>query len=507
MKREGDDMVLAQIFERAGRTTMRARGAIAACVILHAASGCAWFAAQPEIDPDRWAPPQETREWQLQDASDSRVLTESANALPHPTQTGGGRYDLITLCELALRDSPQTRRAWESARTAAAQLGKTRSYYYPTISTETDGGYTREFFPSPGRYGLVKQWYINPQVSLEYTLLDFGRRAADTETATEQLIAANLSFNRAMQNVIFAVQRSFYALAAAEASVIAAEQNLTLARTNLEAVDQRVSVGLATQPALLLAKQVAAQSIYDLENARVLVREAQADIAVAVGVPANSAIAVQSLQAQAVPDGLGKEVNDLIDSAVRQRPDLAAQLANFRSSQSTVRRAQAEWYPVLGVDGSYGETNFGFSWNNESTLKGNTPVYSALLSLRWDLFTGFERLNAIREASAESRAARADLDSAELDTIGQVWKSYYEFQSAMKKYQYAQALLAASQEAYDANIETYRQGLSTIVELLTADRDLANARYTLIQSKADLLISSAAVAYSTGAVAMPVSKP
>ena len=500
-------MVVAQISKRAARMTLHVRGAIAACVFLHAISGCAYFAAQPEIDPDRWAPPHETRLWQLQDASDSRVLTESANALPQPSQTTPARYDLITLCELALRDSPQTRRAWESARATAARLGRTRSYYYPTITTETDAGYKREIVAAPNQFGVNKEWSINPQVSLEYILLDFGRRAADTQTATEQLIAANLSFNRAMQDVIFGVQRSFYALAAAEASVIAAEQNLTLARTNLEAVDQRVSVGLATEPALLLAKQVEAQSIYDLENARVLVREAQADVAVAVGVPANSAIKVESLKAQAVPAELGKQVNDLIDLAVSQRPDLAAQLANFRSSQSTVQRAKAEWYPVVGVEGSYGGANFGYSWNGATTIKGNTPAYSALLTLRWDLFTGFERINAIRETSAQSRAAHAELDSAELDTIGQVWRSYYEFQSALKKYQYAQALLAASQEAYAANIETYRQGLSTIVELLTADRDLANARYTLIQSKADLLISSAAVAYSTGAVAITVPKP
>jgi outer membrane protein TolC len=236
------------------------------------------------------------------------------------------------------------------------------------------------------------------------------------------------------------------------------------------------------------------------------VRDAQADIAIAVGVPANAAIEVESLQAQPVPDRLGKEVNELIDSAVRQRPDLAAQLAALRSSQSRVRRAQAEWYPVLEVVGAYGEQNLGFTWNNATTIEANTPQYSALLALRWDLFTGFERLNAIREASAQSQAARADLDSAEVELIGAVWKSYYEFQSALKRYQYAEALLAASQEAYDANIETYKQGLSTIVELLTADRDLANARYTLIQSKADLLISSSAVAYATGAVVMPARR-
>ena len=81
-----------------------------------------------------------------------------------------------------------------------------------------------------------------------------------------------------------------------------------------------------------------------------------------------------------------------------------------------------------------------------------------------------------------------------------MWRAYFELPSSRSKYAFAQSLLAASEESYDANFETYRQGLSTIVELLTAERDLANARYTLIQSKAQLLTAYAAVAYAAGVV-------
>jgi outer membrane protein len=115
------------------------------------------------------------------------------------------------------------------------------------------------------------------------------------------------------------------------------------------------------------------------------------------------------------------------------------------------------------------------------------------------VFTGFHRLNEDRRTEADRAAQRESVRSLELQTIAEVWRSYYDFQTAVKRYEFAQALLAAAQEAYDDNIETYRQGLSTIVELLTADRDLANARFTMIQSTADVLTSSAAVANAVGA--------
>jgi outer membrane protein TolC len=127
-----------------------------------------------------------------------------------------------------------------------------------------------------------------------------------------------------------------------------------------------------------------------------------------------------------------------------------------------------------------------------------------LLTFKWDIFTGFKRLNDVRLAEAGRDAAGAQLKSLEVDAISAVWRAYYEFQTALKRYEYARALLAASNESYAANIDTYKQGLSTIVELLTADRDLANARYTIVQSRADLLTSSAAVAYAVGAVEMPI---
>jgi outer membrane protein len=65
---------------------------------------------------------------------------------------------------------------------------------------------------------------------------------------------------------------------------------------------------------------------------------------------------------------------------------------------------------------------------------------------------------------------------------------------------FAAALLAASQDAYDGTLQTYRVGLSEIVELLTAERDLANARYTVVLARAELLITAAAIAHAAGAV-------
>jgi len=490
--------------ERAARRRLSVLPAALALTLV----GCGEVPRLPELTPNSYVASSVTRQWSPA-ATTSYVPETIAGArlaAPPPVRDqSDAPYSLADLIDLALTHNPETRIAWEQARADAAAWGRVHAEYYPKVATETDVEYSRTIFQIGGGNGRIKTAQITPMVELTYTLLDFGRRHADSDVAREQLAAANFSFNRTMQTVVFNPERFFYALAAAKAAVQAAHQNLELARTDDDAVSQRVDHGLATQPELLLSRQRVAQAEYDVANAELSVQEAQANLALSLGIAANDAIDVNGLAHQEIPTTLAAQVDDLIKQAIVARPDLAAAVATVRAADASIRRARSEFMPEVDLLGNYGEQNWGYTFNRAPQIQGNLPQYTALLALKWDVFTGFSRINAVREAEADRRESAASLQSSELTAIADVWRAYYEFQSSRKRFEFAQALLSASQESYDALLDTYRQGLSTIVELLSADRDLANARYTMIQSTADLLTASAATAYAVGAVPMPVA--
>jgi len=475
-------------------------------------TGCAWFATKPEIAPDRYAPPASSQPWQPAPGTEGEWAIPAAerapDRVPEPHATtpppAVPKYNLPELIGIALTNNPSTRVAWERARAAAASYGASRSAYYPTLTTETPAGYIRELEElTKGHVGVVKKSFAEPSLRLTYLLLDFGRRSADDEMFRQQLAAANFTFNRALQTVVFQTQRASYGLAAAKAGVVAAEQNLELATTDLQAVQSRLDLGLATEPVLRLARARVAQSRFDLANAHLFVREAQASLALAIGLAANAPFDVESLESQRLPAPVRTEIGELIAEAVRQRPDLAGQVASLNARAAGIERARSAFYPSLDLRAGYGEQIWDFTFQGPPTEKTLQPQYVGQITLTWDLFTGFKRLNLLRQAEADRAAAAASLRSDELDAIAEVWRAYYAFESTKEKYAAAEALLTASQEAYAANLETYRQGLSTIVELLTAERDLANARFAMIQSTADLLTASAAVSYAIGAVETP----
>ena len=452
----------------------------------------------PTANVDRaWVPPQSVRAANLAAAKteELRNLGE-AKDLREP---GAGPYDLPAVVDLALRTNPQTRHAWYAAQAAHAQLGQSHAADYLKIAVEGAGGYLKLPIEFPGQTLEIRNEAFLPQIKVSYDLLDFGRTRAAQRGAREQLIAANFALNRGIQDVVFNVEKAYYVLSAAKASVSAAESNLKLARTSLGAVLERHEMGLATRPQILMAKQLEAQAVYDIENAQSMVHDAESGLAQAIGVASDVPIRVQSADREKVPPMLADDVEKLIDDAIRRRPDIAARIAAVRAGDAAIERAEAEFYPEAEISGNYGQVIWSYTVNNGHTQDINQPFYGAMLTLRWDLFTGFDRYYGVLNATAQRNASRSELRSLEVDVIATVWKAYYHFLSAKKKYAASQALVAASQESYDANLESHRHGLATITDLISSERDLMTARYTLVQSKADLLVSSCALVYAVGA--------
>jgi len=258
-------------------------------------------------------------------------------------------------------------------------------------------------------------------------------------------------------------------------------------------------MGLATRPQILLAQQVEAQAVYDLENAKSMVHDAESVLYEAIGVAPDVPITVQNVDQQNVPPNLSDDVETFITDALKKRPDVAAQIAAIRAGDAAIAGAKSEFYPEVGVSGNYGQIIWSYTVNGGHTQNLNQPFYGALLTLRWDLFTGFDRYYGLRKATAERDLARSQLKSLELEVVATVWRAYYDFSSARKKYDASEALLEASQESYNSNLESHRHGLATITDLISAERDLMAARYTLVQSKADFLVSSSALVHAVGA--------
>src|SRR5262245_16447922 len=483
------------------RSRSRPHRAVIALMAIGTLAGCAEWSVSPRA-PYAAAPPSSATTWRPPPSVAAERPRTSATRGAVTSVDPDRVYGVADLIDFAHRTNPDTRRAWEEARAAAAQAGRAEAAYYPTLFFMAAGGTSRVADQAPPPLGTftIEGPSVTPQLQLNWILLDFGRRSSTVERRGQELYQANFAFNRKLQEVAFAVSRNYFGFDASRARVTAARATLESAVAVEEAVGARLDQGLATRPEFLLARQERARAAFEVEDALGGVADSQAALADSLGIPPTMLMRVANLSVLALPTGLAESVEEIIDRALARRPDLASRLAALRAREAEEKRARAEFWPRFSLSGSVGQAVQRYRAGPPfGTFTMNETESGAFLNFEWKLFDGCERENAVREATSQRGAAEAELAALELKAIREVWKAYADVKTALRKHEFALALLAASEEAYASTLESYRSaGLATVLDVLAAQRDLARARTTEIQSRAELLTASAALTFAAG---------
>src|ERR1700758_1459274 len=407
-------------------------------------------------------------------------------------------YALSELIDLAEAHNPATRTAWERARSQAAALGITRSELYPTLAaaalsqTESVQAFFGDRF-----HGQTTQTF-ELALDLNYTVFDFGARAGRIDAARAGLLSANFAVNDTHRIVINLVQQAYYRLLSAIGQEDAAQASLTNAKSVQQAAEERLNNGLATLPDVLEAQSATAQAEYDLQSALGAEEIARGDLATALGTSASVAIRVQPLDQLPTPGSISETVEETINRAFAQRPDLMQQAAEIRTANARLKEARAAYYPTLDVNVSpaipslYGIQQ-PFHWSHTSDLTG-----SLRFSLNWTVFDGGARKGRVAQAQADIRAAEAQTNLKKNQITDEVWTAYSNLNTAFRQHGAAVALLEAANQSYSAALESYKYGLRNLLDVTAAQRSLAQARSADVFARTQVLSALADLAFTTG---------
>jgi outer membrane protein TolC len=379
-----------------------------------------------------------------------------------------------------------------------AALGIARSELYPTLAAIALSQTNRAEALLGARFYRQTEQTFEGALELDYTIFDFGARAGRIETAKALLLAANFAFNDTHRKLIYQVEQAYYTLLNAIGQEQAARANLVNAQTAQHAAEDRLNNGLATLPDVLEARSATAQAEYDLEAVLGSQEIARGHLATALGTSATVAIRTQPLDEIRTPDSIGDTVDQAIDRALQQRPDLMQQVAEVRSANARIQEARAAYYPALSVNAmpaaqsSYGVQQ-ALPWGHTADLTG-----SLTLNLSWTVFDGGARKNRVAQAEAESLAAEAQVGTIQDQISDEIWTAYSNLKTALRQRQSALSLLQAASESYAATLESYKYGVRNFLDVTSAQRTLSQARSTDVLARTEVLTAVANLAFETG---------
>jgi len=425
------------------------------------------------------------------------VRWQSPDALPQVPDAPSGQLpvaarplSLPELTEFALQNNPRTRQVWFAARAAAAGVGIERANDLPQITADIvgqrseTGSQTGNQNPWLTRYG--------PAVTLTYLLFVFGAGDSRVRAAEYQALAAVLTQNRVLQDVVFQVEQAYYRYLGFEQLVKSNELFLKSVSTSLDATQRRREGGLATAADVYRAETQVAQGQLNLTRSKGEWEKARGALASAVGLPVNSTLLIQSLQGEPRIREITEALNDILSRAKANRPDLIAAEAQARSARAQADAAARSALPTVSVTATSGRTFYGDD-------RPFTDTNSVLLNLSIPLFTGFNRTYTVRQAEARAAEAEASRDALSRQTELEVWQSYYDVQTAAGGVSTTAVQLRAAQQTAEATLARYQGGFGSLLDLITAQVDESNARVQRIQSFLDWFTAVARLNFSIGA--------
>jgi outer membrane protein len=480
--------------------------------LLHIALvGCALLGAC--ADTSNLAPPTPHSPAQFQSSDDVTTTASPAVApsrfatppnlaveLPSPGDIDSNHtYSLVELIDIAQRRNPATRVAWEEARQAAINVGVAQAAYLPALTASAVGGYERVILPFPPQFQPGSLVSAVPQLTVSYLLLDFGGRAASVEQAGQLSSAANAQFTAVHQKLIFDVARAYFILDGAEAAVRAARQAVTDSQVLQQSAEALYGRGLGTVVNVDLARRGTAQAQYDLSQAVAAQRDAMYALLAAMDLPPTTKLRVAHIFARPLPPRTTRTVDDLLRQALRQRPDMFADVAKLRATDAAITLARSELAPKVLLNARAGGE---FARLNLTNLP---PPFSigekqgaALLTLSWPLYDGGLLENKLRLAESQHAMAADVLKGRTDQALREVALAYDQIETGLQQYNAAVALQKASETAFSSASASYAQGVSTFTDAVSAQTGLASARAAVVRAHAQSLINAAALAFATG---------
>jgi outer membrane protein len=404
-----------------------------------------------------------------------------------------GALTLAGAIDLALCRNPATRASWAGARQQAASLGIAESAWVPSVTASgaenwSDNPRGLGSGGAAGDGGMQRS--SDAALSLSWTLFDFGGREARIASARHLLEAAASSAGSVAQQTVLATVQAFYGVVAAEAGLAAAQSAEQAAQRSLDVARGRRDAGVATRADVLQAETAYGQAVLARVQADGALAAGRGSLAVTIGAPADLPL---HLDAAAVPESvpaLTAKVAELMAEAARQRPDLAAAVAQRDAAQADVTSARATGRPSISV---------GASRNYVQTPGLPGENYNAIgINLTWPLFNGFNTTYRVRQAEAALAARDASAEQVRLGVSLDVWNGYAGLDSAGQQLRATATLLGSATENEQVALGRYQAGVGTIVDVLTAQSALASARQQRITAERGWQVARAQLALALG---------
>ncbi len=409
---------------------------------------------------------------------------------------GAEQPDSLTLGQahdLAVRNHPLISVADLKALAARQVTRQAQAGFFPNLSANVMSvGTANDENTRLGAYGGLNNSLVLARnaegLILSQLITDFGRTAnlAGSAKLRAQAEADNARATR--EQILLAVDSSYYGALRAQAVTQVAQQTLATRQTFLDQVSALASNKLRSDLDVSFAR-------VDLEDGQLILSKAQNDLQAAFAQLSNLLgernAKTYKLVEEPLPAVVSTNISEFVEVALRTRPDLISLQNSHDAAVKFFHAERALAYPNISAIGAAGVIPV-----RDSELP---PNYAAAgVSVTLPLFSGGMISARRQEAELRAQAADQSLRDLEDNIVRDVRIAWLNAQNAFDRFQITSKLVKNAQQAFELADARYKSGISSIVEFDQAQLNLIAAQINYATTEYEYLLQRSALDFQTG---------
>jgi len=413
----------------------------------------------------------------------------------------GGLFSLQRCIDIALEKNPEIAAAQWDISAAHSRFDAAKAAFWPQVGIE--GAYQHyvdnqrliaaEF---NGQLGVFDNDILRGDLVAKMNLYSGGRNTSEAGAAEKLAEAEAKKFIRTKDELIYAVTGVFYSILGQQKIISSLEFSRGALAEQLQRVTQLYEVQKAAKVDILRTEVRLTnlkQNIIKEENTlagqkRILFSLMGLDV-----VPGD-AVFDQELNPAETP----VDTAQLVETAIRNRPDYQAVKDRMQAQALRVEAAKAGHYPSINLLGSYGVRNApspeDIGRNSETTR--DAGFIGVVLTV--PLFEGGRVSAKVSEETAAFSAAKERLKKLELQIRQETETAALDVISNAARINATEKSIEQAKESFRIESMKYDLGKGSITDVLDAQSAQLEAETTYYRAMIDYHISSARLKLATG---------
>lgn len=445
------------------------------------------------------------------------VVVATSGMLLSQQQPAQAELTLPQAVAYALEHSPDLKTAVAETNKREGNVTTARSGLLPELDVAGDFGRSRLEHGYPGGTppSLLRfaQTTYSANADLHMLAWDFQKTSLELAAARQRLSASQVLVDRRKQELIFQVAQLYLQALTYQDLLHANDLTRKSLTSLLDRTNELIKAGRAVPvDAFKIQTQIAQidSNSATLEAGR---QATLSSLAATMGYEGQLPALAYSPAKEVTPPATTDQ-QQLVQDALRQRPDLKAAMFDTKSATDLERAARRTYWPRVDFRATAiqygGQDPVGFPTLIGRLLPGlsvpSLATPSAVndwmvgLHIGVPLFDSGRRSGQIKAAAAQAEQARLAEQKAGLNVAREVHTSYAELQSAQRRVKAMQEAVIQAQEILKNEQAKYEVGRTVINFVLEAEAGVLNSQSLLSQSQRSVSISQLALELSMGTI-------